>query len=583
MKWMILRTIIFGALCLLYTDASAQVPHVISYQGRVVVGSTNFDGTGSFKFALMNNANGHTLWSNDGTSVNGSEPTKAVSLSVANGLYSVLLGDGAVTNMTPIPSTVFNNSDVRLRVWFNDGTHGSQLISPDQRIASVGYAMIAETVADGSISSAKLAPGSVGPTQLAAGVAATNLSSTLADPSNAFVVGGPSLFPDLDQTPWIGGGAKLTIQGTESDKPSFAVIGDYRNGSSGDRYATAIYPNGGLVTNAYISIAGMDGQADSASMLAIQADVPVAMSLYSPYNAFSGGTLISGWGIPAGSSYSRVFEVNSQGTMRLVNPYGNGYTLPQMILRATDAGNPNHNDFAIRTIDGDTLLGTWNDSQAAFKNSPPWTGLAEIRVRPGQVDIIANAFKTYGGIQVGDGLNDPGANNIAVAGLTADRVVYADSNNKLTSAAYRPTDVVRKDEAPKISVYNAAGQSISDSSITKMTWDFEVFDTNASFGGNKFTPIVPGKYLLTAGVTFLNVNQGAQVKVLIYKNGAQYAVLGAVYPGASGANPLVGGSVMVDANGSTDYFEVFVFQNSGGSLSTFAGSANTYFQGALLP
>jgi hypothetical protein len=40
-----------------------------------------------------------------------------------------------------IPSSVFNNSDVRLRVWFNDGTHGSQLLSPDQRIASVGYAI----------------------------------------------------------------------------------------------------------------------------------------------------------------------------------------------------------------------------------------------------------------------------------------------------------------------------------------------------------------------------------------------------------------------------------------------------------
>ena len=44
-----------------------------------------------------------------------------------------------------IPFSAFTNSDVRLRVWFNDGTHGSQLLAPDQRIAAVGYAMMAVT------------------------------------------------------------------------------------------------------------------------------------------------------------------------------------------------------------------------------------------------------------------------------------------------------------------------------------------------------------------------------------------------------------------------------------------------------
>ena len=33
---------------------NAQVPQLISYQGRVAVGTTNFDGSGQFKFALVN-------------------------------------------------------------------------------------------------------------------------------------------------------------------------------------------------------------------------------------------------------------------------------------------------------------------------------------------------------------------------------------------------------------------------------------------------------------------------------------------------------------------------------------------------
>ena len=147
----------------------AQVPQLINYQGRVAVNGTNFDGTGQFKFALVNADGSTTFWSNDGTSTTGAQPTAAVSLTVTKGLYSVLLGDATLTNMTVVPSTVFNNSDVRLRVWFNDGSTGWQQLTPDQRIAAVGYAMMAGSVADGSITTAKIASGAVGSSQIAPG------------------------------------------------------------------------------------------------------------------------------------------------------------------------------------------------------------------------------------------------------------------------------------------------------------------------------------------------------------------------------------------------------------------------------
>ena len=132
--------LILGSVLSLVTLASAQVPQMINYQGRVAVGdpAVNFDGTGEFKFALVNEDGSASYWSNDGTSTEGSEPTAAVSLTVTKGLYSVLLG----ANMTAIPSSVFANSEVRLRVWFDDGSNGSQLLTPDQRIAAVGYAML---------------------------------------------------------------------------------------------------------------------------------------------------------------------------------------------------------------------------------------------------------------------------------------------------------------------------------------------------------------------------------------------------------------------------------------------------------
>ena len=148
----------------------AQVPQLVNYQGRVAVGAppVNFDGTGQFRFALVNAAGTTTFWSNDGTSTAGSQPTAAVALTVTKGLYSVLLGDTAPPlSMTAIPASVWANPDVRLRVWFNDGTNGSQLLSPDSRLAPNGY------IADGSVSSAAIATGAITSTKIAAG-AVTN-------------------------------------------------------------------------------------------------------------------------------------------------------------------------------------------------------------------------------------------------------------------------------------------------------------------------------------------------------------------------------------------------------------------------
>ncbi len=160
---------------------TAQVPHLLNYQGRVAVGSVNFEGTGQFKFALVNANGSTTYWSNDNTSTAGSQPTAAVPLTVTKGLYAVLLGDTALPNMTAIPASVWTHPDVRLRVWFNDGTNGSQLLTPDQRLAPNGYlpdgSVTEAKLADGSISGAKLAGGSIGGAQLAPGLTLGGITS----------------------------------------------------------------------------------------------------------------------------------------------------------------------------------------------------------------------------------------------------------------------------------------------------------------------------------------------------------------------------------------------------------------------
>ena len=84
-----LRTLLVLCALALGLTASAQVPQLLNYQGRVAVGTTNFNGSGAFKFALVNTNGTTAYWTNDGTHLDGTEPTAAVTLPVTKGLYSV--------------------------------------------------------------------------------------------------------------------------------------------------------------------------------------------------------------------------------------------------------------------------------------------------------------------------------------------------------------------------------------------------------------------------------------------------------------------------------------------------------------
>ncbi|HWB02359.1 MAG TPA: tail fiber domain-containing protein [Verrucomicrobiales bacterium] len=140
------RAAIAGFGLLLTAFPATAVPALLNHQGRMAVNGVNFEGTGLFKFALVNTNGTTTYWSNDGTSAAGSQPLAAVSLPVAKGLYAVLLGDTSFANMSALSADLFDNDDLRLRVWFNDGVTGFQQISPDHRLATAPYAMVAERV-----------------------------------------------------------------------------------------------------------------------------------------------------------------------------------------------------------------------------------------------------------------------------------------------------------------------------------------------------------------------------------------------------------------------------------------------------
>jgi len=120
-------------------------PSMVSYQGQVKVGGVPYNGTGYFKYAIWSGSGGNN-WTNDGSALGGGEPTDSVSLQVNGGLFNVLLGDTSLTNMTALEASVFDEPERYLRVWFSSDNSTFTLLSPDQRIAAVPYALQAEKV-----------------------------------------------------------------------------------------------------------------------------------------------------------------------------------------------------------------------------------------------------------------------------------------------------------------------------------------------------------------------------------------------------------------------------------------------------
>mgnify|MGYP003344886426 CR=1 FL=1 len=131
-------------LASLFSRLGAQVPLILNHQGRVAVGGVPCNGTGQFKFALVNGDGSQVYWRNavDTFPADG-QPDTAVSVSVSKGLYSVGLGDTAV--MLALDASMLAHPEVRLRVWFNDGVTGFQQLAPDQRLGSVAYALMAKS------------------------------------------------------------------------------------------------------------------------------------------------------------------------------------------------------------------------------------------------------------------------------------------------------------------------------------------------------------------------------------------------------------------------------------------------------
>ena len=123
---------------------------------------------------------------------------------------------------------------------------------------------------------------------------------------------------------------------------------------------------------------------------------------------------------------------------------------------------------------------------------------------------------------------------------------------------------------PAFHAYLGANQTAADATATKLNINTETYDTDGCFDTStyRFTPTEAGKYFVygnaewySTGNTF---NFGA---ARIYKNGSLLFSLGHNGNASGGAQEGKEPSGVVDMNGSTDYLELYVYQDTSDSSS----------------
>ncbi len=135
-------------------------------------------------------------------------------------------------------------------------------------------------------------------------------------------------------------------------------------------------------------------------------------------------------------------------------------------------------------------------------------------------------------------------------------------------------------DGPMFSV-TSSQDGIPQNVFTKIPWNSETFDTNDDFDSTtnyRFTPTVAGKYILSATVTFNDAADQQRYSTAIYKNGSIqktnfYRASGTA---AQGPGTITG---IFDANGTTDFFEIFAFQTDAATRDTAPAASDTWWMG----
>jgi len=165
---------------------------------------------------------------------------------------------------------------------------------------------------------------------------------------------------------------------------------------------------------------------------------------------------------------------------------------------------------------------------------------------------------------------NPPNSSVGTAQLADDSVTKAKTSNLMY---------------PAFEAYLSADQTVSDASWTKAQIDTEVFDTDNCYDNStnyRFTPTVAGKYFVYGGIKHQSSSGGSLAAVItgIYKNGAivRESTLDPTDNQANSLTPV--NTAIIDMNGTSDYLELFGYNNVTAGTPRFDAGVKSVWFGA---
>tara|TARA_R100001594_G_scaffold98462_1_gene132914 strand:+ start:63 stop:695 length:633 start_codon:yes stop_codon:yes gene_type:complete len=167
---------------------------------------------------------------------------------------------------------------------------------------------------------------------------------------------------------------------------------------------------------------------------------------------------------------------------------------------------------------------------------------------------------------------------------TANQVLKTDGSGNLAWVA----QTAAATNTPAFSVHKG-GDSGSAQSIphwagswTKVTWSHEFLDTDNCFASDKFTPTSAGWYWFNVNL-LMNFGEAEDeyASIALHKNGSAIFQARSI-EGVGTMSQSLKANFMAEANGSGDYFEIFVNQFSGDARNIDENELCTWWNGFKL-
>jgi len=178
-----------------------------------------------------------------------------------------------------------------------------------------------------------------------------------------------------------------------------------------------------------------------------------------------------------------------------------------------------------------------------------------------------------------DTIQDTDGNNIINENSNTITIGASGDTTNIVGTLQNNGAAVGNTNAPIFYAYGSSGISLTNNAFTKITFDTEVVDASGIYdtSNNRVTFGSTGRFVLAVRLNVSSAGTNAYT-IRVYRNGSGWRDVYTDYLSNS-TDVNVNAYCLLNNENTTDYYEVYVYQNSGSTKTTGSGMHALFFAG----